>query len=124
MAPSAHTPLTIKEMARNNIVDGLVISSTAMNGKCEDCILGRQTRRPFDGETEKNLKPLDLIAFDLWGPSRVQSAGGKVYLMLIVDGGTSYKNGVYLSEKSDTTTISAFNDFCIKAETLTWRKIC
>ena len=43
--------------------------------------------------------------------------------MLIVNGGMSYKNGVYLSEKSDTTTISAFDDFCIKAETLTGRKI-
>ena len=41
------SPLTIEEMARNNIVDGLVISSTAMNGKCEDCILGCQTCRPL-----------------------------------------------------------------------------
>jgi hypothetical protein len=117
------SPLTIQEMARNNLVDGLIISETTVNGKCEDCILGRQTRRPFDGETEKDLEPLDLVAFDLWGPSRVQSAGGKVYLMIIVDGGCSYKYGVYLSDKSDATTILAFDNFRIKAETLTGRKI-
>jgi Reverse transcriptase (RNA-dependent DNA polymerase)/Pol polyprotein, beta-barrel domain/GAG-pre-integrase domain/gag-polypeptide of LTR copia-type len=117
------SPLTIQEMARNNLVDGLVISETAINGKCEDCILGRQTRRPFDGETEKDLKPLDLVAFDLWGPSRVQSAGGKLYMMIIVDGGCSYKYGVYLSDKSDATTIPAFDNFRIKAENLTGRKI-
>jgi transposase InsO family protein len=117
------SPLTIQEMAKNNLVDGLIISETTINGKCEDCILGRQTRRPFDGETEKDLEALDLVAFDLWGPSRVQSAGGKLYLMIIVDGGTSYKYGVYLSDKSDTTTISAFDNFRIKAETLTGRKI-
>src|ERR1700678_2565441 len=117
------SPLTIQEMARNNLVDGLIISDTTINGKCEDCILGRQTRRPFDGETEKYLGPLDLVAFDLWGPSRVQSAGGKVYLMIIVDEGTSYKYGTYLSEKSDTTTMSAFDGFRGKAETLTGRKI-
>src|SRR5258705_546009 len=37
-----------------------------------------------------------LVSFDLWGPSWVQSAGGKIYFMLIVDGGTSYKYGAYL----------------------------
>src|SRR5271168_4707984 len=117
------SPLTIQEMARHNLVDGLIISDTIINGKCEDCILGRQTRRPFDGETEKDLGPLDLVAFDLWGPSRVLSAGGKFYLMIIVDGGTSYKYGLYLPDKSDATTIPAFNDFRIRAETLTGRKI-
>jgi transposase InsO family protein len=118
------SPLTIQEMARNGLVDGLIISESTINGKCEDCILGRQTRRPFDGETEKDLKVLDLVAFDLWGPSRVQSAGGKIYLMIIIDGGTSYKYGVYLSDKSDATTIPAFEIFRAKAETVTGRKVC
>jgi hypothetical protein len=113
------SPLTIQEMARHNLVDGLIISDTTINGKCEDCILGRQTHRPFDGKTKKDLGPLDLVAFDLWGPFCVQSVGGKVYLMIIVDGGTSYKYGTYLSEKSDATTMSAFDGFRIKAETLT-----
>ena len=48
-----------------------------ITGKCEDCIMGRQTRRPFDGVTEKDMAPLDLVAFDLWGPSHVQSTGGR-----------------------------------------------
>jgi hypothetical protein len=64
-------------MANKGLVDGLKISDMTMDGKCEDCIMGRQTRRPFDGETEKDLAPLELVAFDLWGPSRVQSVGGK-----------------------------------------------
>src|SRR6202522_4877492 len=117
------SPLTIQEMARHNLVDGLIISDTTINGKCEDCIVGCQTHRPFDGETEKDLGPLNLVVFDLWGPSRVQSAGGKVFLMIIVEGGTSDKYGTYLSEKSDATTMSAFDSFRIKAETLTGRKI-
>jgi transposase InsO family protein len=117
------SPLTIQDMANNNLVDGLRISGTAVDGKCEDCILGRQTRRPFNGATEKDLAPLDLVAFDLWGPSRVQSAGGKVYLMMIVDAGTSYKYGAYLLDKSDATTLSTFEVFRAKAETITGRKI-
>ena len=117
------SPLTIKDMVTKKLVDGLAISGEDPSGKCEDCILGRQTRRPFDGETSKDLQPLDLVSFDLWGPSRVQSAGGKLYLMIIVDAGTSYKYGTYLSDKSDATTLEAFEIFRAKAESLTSRKV-
>ena len=105
------------------MVDGLKISDGGLNGKCEDCIMGRQVRCPFDGETEKSLEPLDLVSFDLWGPSRTQSAGGKTYLMIIVDAGTSYKHGVYLADKSDSTTLAAFEIFRSQAETTTGRKV-
>jgi hypothetical protein len=44
-------------------------------------------------------------------------------MMVIVDGGTSYKYGIYLPDKSDETTISAFDAFCMKAKTATGRKI-
>jgi transposase InsO family protein len=117
------SPLTITDMAAGKLVDGLEILKGEIYGKCEDCILGRQTRRPFDGETEKNLLPLDFVSFDLWGPSRVQSIGGRIYLMIIVDGGTSYKFGVYLPDKLDTTTLLAFEVFQTKSETLTGRKV-
>ena len=110
-------------MAKQNLVDGLQISGVELTGRCEDCILGRQTHRPFDGTTEKALPPLDLISFDLWGPSRVQSIGGKIFLMIIVDAGTAYKYGAYLANKSDNTTIEAFDIFQVRAETLTGRKL-
>ena len=117
------SPLTIQDMANKDLVDGLNLSETTVNGKCEDCILGRQTRRPFDGTTEKELAPLDLVAFDLWGPSRVQSVGGKIYLMIIIDAGTSYKYGAYLHDKSDLTTLATFEIFRAQAETVTGKKI-
>ena len=115
---------TIEEMAKGNLVDGLLISNNKLTGKCEDCILGRQTRRPFDTETEKNLKPLELVSFDLWGPSCVQSIGGKVFLMIIVDGGTSCKFGAYLPDKADNSTLEAFDAFRQKAEIVTGGKVC
>jgi len=117
------SPSTIQEITSGDLVDGLKISESSLRGKCEDCILGRQTRRPFDGTSEKILDPLELVSFDLWGPSRVQSAGGKTYFMPVVDAGTSYKYGAYLSDKSDLSTIAAFDAFRVKAESLTGRKI-
>lgn len=110
-------------MANHNLVDGLGISGIEMWGKCEDCILGRQTQQPFDNEMDKAVDPLELVSFDLWGPSRTQSAGGKTYLMLIIDVGTSYKHGGYLSDKSDSSTVAAFDTFRAKAESLTNHKI-
>jgi GAG-pre-integrase domain len=118
------SPLTIREMASNNMVDGLKISDDDLKGKCKDCIMGRQTHHPFDGETEKNLDPLNLVSFNLWEPSRTQSAGGKVYLIIIVDAGTSHKHGAYLADKSDSSTLEAFDIFRSQAETTTGRKIC
>ena len=117
------SPLTIRDMAANDMVDGLKLVGDTLDGKCEDCIMGRQTHRPFDGETEKNLASLDLVSFDLWGPSRTQSVGGKLYLMVVVDAGTSYKYGAYLEDKSDATTLLAFEVFRTNAEVATGRKI-
>ncbi len=117
------SPLTIGEMLKGNLVDGLNVSDSDLRGKCEDCVVGRQTRRPFDGKTETDLEPLELVSFDLWGPSRVQSAGGKIYFMPVVDGGSSFKYGAYLSDKSDASTIAAFDMFRVEAESLSGRKI-
>ena len=111
-------------MATNNSVSSLNISEMTVDGKCKNCILGCQTHCPFNGETEKDLAPLELVAFNLWGPSQVQSAGGKLYMMILVDAGMSCKCGVYLPDKSDATTIQAFDNFCTKAETATGKKIC
>jgi len=106
-----------------DLVDGLTIVGKDLREKCEDCILGRQTRRPFNEQSDTSVDPLELVSFDLWGPSCTQSAGGKIYFMLIVDTGTSYKYGAYLPDKSDTSTIAALDKFRATAESLTGRKI-
>ena len=106
------------------MVDDLKLNDIELNRKCEDCIKGHQTHCPFDGETDKKMELLELVSFDLWGPSRVPSAGGKTYMMIIVDAGTSHKYGAYLTDKSDSTMINAFKTFCSQAETMTGKKLC
>ena len=113
----------IQDMINSGLVDGLIITETKVNGKCEDCIMGHQTHRPFDGETEKDLEPLEPIAFDLWGLSHVQSVGGKIYFMIIVDAGTSYKSGGYLPDKSDESTIPTLDLFQTRAEMTAGKKL-
>ena len=44
-------------------------------------------------------------------------------MMVIVDGGSSYEYGAYLPDKSNATTISTFDTFHTKAETLTRKKV-
>ena len=44
-------------------------------------------------------------------------------MMIIVNGGTSYKYSVYPPDKSDKSTIQVFDTFHIKAETATGKKI-
>lgn len=94
-----------------------------IDGQCENCILGHQTHRLFDGETKKDLEVLELVAFNLWGPSCTQLAGGKIYMMMIVDARTSFKSGSYLPDKSDATTIPTFDNFCTMVETTTGKKV-
>ena len=110
-------------MARKDLVDGLKIFGMTLNGKYEDCILGRQTRCPFDGTTEKNMSPLELVSFDLWGPSCNKSVGGEIYLMIIVNVGTSFEYGAYILDKSDPTTLETFKIFHKQIETATGKKI-
>ena len=43
--------------------------------------------------------------------------------MAVVNGGTSFKYGAYLSDKSDASTITAFDMFQVEAESLSERKI-
>lgn len=110
-------------MASKNLVDGLSITSDPLLGRCEDCIVARHARRPFDEPTDPAVDPLELVATDLWGPSRTASPSGKVYMMIFVDSGTSFKAGEFLADKADETTVAAFDRYRRMAETQTGRKI-
>ena len=63
-------------MADKNLVDGLRVSDMIVNGKCEDCILGHQTRRPFDGMTKKDMDPLDPACLTFGGHLESNLVGG------------------------------------------------
>ena len=60
---------TVEQMYRKGIVEGLTITNLACQpGLCEDCIMGKQSRCPFDGNTHPASEVLKRIHIDFWGP--------------------------------------------------------
>ncbi|KII84467.1 hypothetical protein PLICRDRAFT_79272, partial [Plicaturopsis crispa FD-325 SS-3] len=76
---------TLKTMISKGMVEGLDVSGKGGQGQCEDCIFGKQARRPFDEVVEPETEVLEWVHIDLWGPSQVMSKSGKQYMMTISD---------------------------------------
>ena len=52
---------------------------------CEHCIFGKQCRVKFRTAVHRTKGTLDYIHSDLWGPSRVPSLGGGLYMLTFID---------------------------------------
>nr|GEZ25172.1 hypothetical protein [Tanacetum cinerariifolium] len=52
---------------------------------CENCVLGKSHRVSFVVERNTTQGVIDYVHSDLWGPSQVESLGGKRYFLYIVD---------------------------------------
>jgi hypothetical protein len=62
------SPGTIEEMRSNNLVSGLDITDHALDGRCLSCRAGRQHTHPYDGKSDANIPPLDLVTFSAMRP--------------------------------------------------------
>ena len=74
---------------------------------------GKQTKSPHKKTniigTTGCLEPLHI---DLMGPSRIESLGGKRYIIIVVDDFSRYSWVGYLREKSEA--FSTFKTLCLK----------
>ena len=43
------------------------MTKKSVNRRCEDCMVGKQTRHPFDAEVPVEMVPFEHVAFDVWG---------------------------------------------------------
>ncbi|PPQ82316.1 hypothetical protein CVT24_002271 [Panaeolus cyanescens] len=121
----AHAGLSgIKEIKSKGLVDGLDVTEGVKElGGCEDCVYGKQTRRPFDGKGEMEKELLERVHVDLWGPARVQSVGGAKYLMILTDGASSYRVAYTLADKSAETVLALIKRYKAMAEKETGKKL-
>ena len=62
--------------------------------------MGKQVKSKHPSVTEvQTSRPLELLHIDLMGPTRVQSFGGKKYILVVVDDFTKYTWVVLLRDK-------------------------
>jgi hypothetical protein len=113
----------IRIMAQRKIVDGLDVTDYTLCGKCEVCVYSKAKRMPFDDIVVPSSEPLDCVSLDLWGPSRVKSLGGAVYMMLACNDGTGIPFPYFSSNKEAATILQQVKRFKVMAELQTGHRI-
>ena len=78
-------------VSKHESVLGIPKLSRMSNVVCGLCQLGKQTKAKHPGtQTSTTSRPLKLLHLDLMGPTRIESLGGKRYIMVVVDDFTRY----------------------------------
>ena len=69
---------------------------------CGPCQIGKQIKSKHPSVTSvQTSKPLELLHINLMGPARVQSLGGKKYILVVVDDFTRYTWVMLLNDKAE-----------------------
>jgi hypothetical protein len=111
-------------LQRKGLVDGLdIIGPVCVDDKCEDCLVGKAVRRPFDGEVERETEILERVHTDLTGPMRTTAKGGYLYSMPIVDRHTGLTKDFYLKTKDGAMSLDAMEQYRVEAEVETGKKM-
>lgn len=72
---------------------------------CNSCSCNKSHRLPFDVNTLKCSRPLQIMFSDLWGPSPVQSIDNKSYYVIFIDFYTKYTWLYTLKNKNEVLDI-------------------
>ncbi|THH12031.1 hypothetical protein EW146_g7850 [Bondarzewia mesenterica] len=99
------TQHAIKAMNGMDVKDGVVV------GVCEDCMAGRQTRRPFDEVVEWETEIGEQIHGDLMGPMPTVLLGGKRYAFRLRDGYSMWADVSFLTSKTAEETLATAKAF-------------
>lgn len=92
---------TIKAMAKNDTVTGMVISSTE-DFFCGGCAMGKMTRLTCKSTETKQVAVGEHIHADLFGPSEVLSIGGARYTLMLKDEGSCWRRVYFMTSKDQT----------------------
>ncbi|GJX00238.1 putative ribonuclease H-like domain-containing protein [Tanacetum coccineum] len=93
---------TINDLARNDLVTGLLKFKYHKEHLCPSCEQGKSKRASNPPKPIPNSKQrLHLLHMDLCGPMRVASINGKRYVLVIVDDYSRYTWVVFLISKDE-----------------------
>ncbi|CAN0908179.1 Retrovirus-related Pol polyprotein from transposon TNT 1-94 [Linum grandiflorum] len=94
---------TLARLGNFNIVRGLPKLNYSKDFFCDACAKGKHVRSSFkskkDITTNRNL---ELVHLDLFGPTNIQSLGGKSYAFVLVDDFSRYTWVYFLASKDET----------------------
>lgn len=68
---------------------------------CEECIKGKQARRPFPTSTSATSEPLQLVHADVIGKMPCESIGGSLYILTVRDDFSGYSAVACVKRKSE-----------------------
>ena len=78
-------------VSKHESVLGIPKLSRMSNVVCGPCQLRKQTKAKNLGtQTSATSRPLGLLHLDLMGPTKIESLGGKRYIMVVVNDFTRY----------------------------------
>nr|GEU29847.1 putative ribonuclease H-like domain-containing protein [Tanacetum cinerariifolium] len=93
---------TINDLARNDLVSGLLKFKYHKEHLCPLCEQGKSKRAPHPPKPVSNSRQrLHLIHMDLCGPMRISSINGKRYVLVIVDDYSRYMWIHFLRSKDE-----------------------
>ena len=76
----------LNKLVVGDLVCGLPKIKFSNDKVCDACAKGKQTRSSFKAKKGVSItRPLELLHMNLCGPFRIQSRGGKKYILVIVD---------------------------------------
>lgn len=91
----------IKDMAKSNVVEGLVLKQGPDVVQCNHCALNKgHSASHASRSTERTAMPGAALHFDTVGPIREASLRGSKYFVLCKDEATDYRMVAFVSDKS------------------------
>ena len=94
----------LEKISKFDVVTGLPKFEKIDKCICGPCQIGKQVKSKHPSVASvQTSKPLALLHIDLMGPARVQSLGGKKYILVVVDDFTRYTWVVLLKDKAEAS---------------------
>ena len=92
----------IKRMAKENIVEGMLISDNPNKSKCQSCAENKITRSSHPSKSTPRAEAAGIILhFDTVGPFPEPSLGGSQYYVLCKDSFSAYRIVFFAQHKSE-----------------------
>ncbi|KAK8572986.1 hypothetical protein V6N12_029026 [Hibiscus sabdariffa] len=96
----------ISKLHKDGLLDPFVFRQMDV---CESCLLGKMTKAPFNGKSERASDLLGLIHSDVCGPMNTQARGGFHYFITFTDDFSRYGYIYLMRHKSEA--LEKFKEF-------------